>query len=38
MIARAFGHRTHYIYAERDGAITGVLPLAQVRTWLFGNA
>jgi FemAB-related protein (PEP-CTERM system-associated) len=37
IIERAFGHRTHYIYAERDGAITGVLPLAQVKTLLFGN-
>src|ERR1700760_2093016 len=37
IIAKAFGHRTHYVYAEQDGAITGVLPLAQVRTLLFGN-
>jgi len=38
IIARAFGHRTHYVYTERDGAITGVLPLAQVKTLLFGNS
>jgi FemAB-related protein (PEP-CTERM system-associated) len=38
IIERAFGHRTLYVYAERDGAITGVLPLAQVKTLLFGNA
>jgi len=37
IIERAFGHRTLYVYAERDGAITGVLPLAQVKTLLFGN-
>jgi FemAB-related protein (PEP-CTERM system-associated) len=37
IIEQAFGHRTHYAYAERDGAITGVLPLAQVKTLLFGN-
>lgn len=37
IIEQAFGHRTHYVYAERDGAITGVLPLAQVKTLLFGN-
>ena len=37
VIARAFGHRTHYVYAERDGAITGVLPLAQVKSFLFSN-
>lgn len=38
VIEAAFGHRTHYVYAERDGAITGVLPLAQVHTWLFGHS
>jgi FemAB-related protein (PEP-CTERM system-associated) len=37
VIARAFNHRTFFMYAERDGAITGVLPLAQVKTALFGN-
>jgi FemAB-related protein (PEP-CTERM system-associated) len=37
VIRTAFGHRTHYMFAEQDGAITGVLPLAQVRTRLFGN-
>jgi FemAB-related protein (PEP-CTERM system-associated) len=37
VIAHAFGHRIHYVYAEQDGAITGVLPLAQVKTLLFGN-
>ena len=37
IIERAFGHRTLYVYAEQDGAITGVLPLAQVKTLLFGN-
>lgn len=38
VIETAFGHRTHYVYSERDGAITGVLPLAQVHTWLFGHS
>jgi len=38
VLARAFGHRTHYLLAERDGEIRGVLPLAQVRSLLFGNA
>ena len=37
VIARAFGHRTHYLVAEQDGAITGVLPLVQVKTMLFGH-
>jgi FemAB-related protein (PEP-CTERM system-associated) len=38
VIAGVFGHATHYAYAERDGAIAGVLPLGQVKTALFGNA
>lgn len=33
----ALGHRTHYLYAERDGAICGVLPLVHVKSLLFGN-
>jgi FemAB-related protein (PEP-CTERM system-associated) len=35
---RAFGHRTFYTLAERDGAVVGVLPLAQVKSALFGNS
>ncbi len=38
VIERAFQHRTHYLVAEQDGAIAGVLPLAQVKTRLFGHA
>ena len=38
VITRAFGHATHYIYAERDGAIVGALPLGHVKTVLFGNS
>ena len=38
VLTRAFDHRTHYLLAERDGEIRGVLPLAQVRSLLFGNA
>ena len=37
VIETAFGHRCYYTVAEQDGAITGVLPLAHVRTLLFGN-
>ena len=36
--ARAFGHATHYVATERDGVLTGVLPLARVRTLLFGDS
>ena len=38
VIEQVFGHRTHYLLAERDGAITGVLPLGHVRTLLFGSS
>lgn len=35
---RTFGHRPHYLLAERDGAIVGILPLAHKTSRLFGNA
>lgn len=37
VIERAFGHRPHYLMAERDGAVVGVLPLVHMRTRLFGS-
>ena len=37
-IERGCGQRAHYLVAERDGAITGVLPLTEMRSPLFGNA
>ncbi len=36
-VRTAFGHAPHYLFAEQDGAITGVLPLVQVKTRLFGD-
>ncbi len=36
-IERVFRHRTHYLVAERGGRIAGVLPLAEVRSRLFGH-
>jgi FemAB-related protein (PEP-CTERM system-associated) len=33
-----FRHRTHYLMAERDGQIVGVLPLVHMRSMLFGRA
>lgn len=38
VLERAFGHNTHFLYAEQAGDIVGVLPLAQVKSLLFGNA
>jgi FemAB-related protein (PEP-CTERM system-associated) len=38
LIAQVFGHQTHYLFAERDGQLVGVLPLARVKSLLFGHA
>ncbi len=38
VIEQAFGHRTHYLFAETDGGISGVLPLVHIKSRLFGNA
>ena len=38
VLRQAFGHRTHFLLAERDGAIEGVLPLAEIKSLLFGHA
>ncbi|MGH8236516.1 MAG: FemAB family XrtA/PEP-CTERM system-associated protein [Steroidobacteraceae bacterium] len=38
VLAQAFGHRTHYLLAEQGGEIRGVLPLAHVRSLVFGSA
>jgi len=37
-LEQGLGHRGRFLYAERDGAIEGVLPLGEVRSWLFGKA
>ena len=38
VIAKVFRHDARYVYTERDGAVTGVLPLVHLRSRLFGNA
>jgi FemAB-related protein (PEP-CTERM system-associated) len=38
VLGQVFRHETHFLYAEADGRIQGVLPLARVRSWLFGHA
>ena len=38
VLERAFGHRTHFLLAREHDAIVGVLPLAQVKSVLFGNS
>jgi FemAB-related protein (PEP-CTERM system-associated) len=38
LMREVFRHDTHYLYAHSGGRITGVLPLAHVRSLLFGTS
>jgi FemAB-related protein (PEP-CTERM system-associated) len=38
VIARAYGHETHYLLAEEAERVVGVLPLVFIRSHLFGRA
>ena len=38
LLEQVFRHRTHYLVAERGGCLEGVLPLAEVKSRLFGHA
>ena len=38
VLHEAFGHRAHYLLAERAGEVVGVLPIALVSSALFGRA
>ena len=38
VLEEVFAHRTHYLLAQRGSNIVGVLPLAQVKSRLFGHA
>ncbi len=38
MVRDTFGHPAHFLMTERDGAITGVLPLVEIKSRLFGHA
>lgn len=37
VVHAAFGHETHYLYAQAAGRVTGVLPLVRLRSRLFGD-
>lgn len=37
VLEESFGHNVQFLFAERDGEIEGILPLAQVKSFLFGN-
>ena len=38
VLAAGVGFNTHFLLARRGGLVVGVLPLARVRSWLFGDA
>lgn len=38
IICKVFRHPTFFLYAEKEGEIVGVLPLAHVNSRLFGNS
>ncbi len=38
VIEKAFGHKTYFLYVEKQGKITGILPLVHVKSMLFGNS
>ena len=37
VIEKSFGQRTHFLYAEAQGRIRGLLPLAHYKSRMFGN-
>ena len=37
VIERAFGHKTYFLYVEKEGKITGILPLVHINSLFFGN-
>ncbi len=38
VITQSQGHKAFYLYAEQHAEITGILPLFEVKSWLFGHA
>jgi len=38
VLESAFGHRVHLLAAWRGGELAGVLPLVELRNWIFGRA
>ncbi len=38
VLERAFGHPTWFMYAQQDGRIEAVLPLAEIKSRLFGHS
>jgi FemAB-related protein (PEP-CTERM system-associated) len=38
VVENVFRHRTHYLLAERGGQMVGILPLIEIRSFLFGHS
>ena len=38
IVEQSFGHKAHYIMAFQEGKLSGILPLSEVKSRLFGNA
>ena len=38
VINQALGHRTYFLYASLEGKIQGILPLAEINSYLFGHS
>ena len=38
IIERSYGHQTWFYYVEQDGQIVGILPLAQIKSRMFGHS
>ena len=37
VMQKGLGHKPHFLLARRDDHIVGVLPMAEVKSWLFGH-
>jgi FemAB-related protein (PEP-CTERM system-associated) len=38
VIEKSFGHKTYFLYAQKDDQIQGILPLGHIKSLFFGNA
>ncbi|KPV40020.1 peptidoglycan bridge formation protein FemAB [Thiohalorhabdus denitrificans] len=38
VLEEGLGHRAHFLFAERNGEVDGILPLGRIRSRLFGDA
>lgn len=38
VLTETYGHTPHYLAAWRDGSITGILPLVEIKSFVFGHS